>query len=207
MAAAPEQPPPGRPKAVAHPLGGLPRSGGGASEECLRVFFALWPPAAVAGALHRVAGAIAQQVGGRPMARDTLHQTLAFIGEVSAARVAALQELAAGLSACPGCTLVLDRLGYWRHNHIVWAAPSASPAELGLLAGRLGQALEGAGFPVEKRPFQPHLTLLRKVRNPPELPLLAPQAWPVEDFVLVASELTPEGSRYRVLERWPLAGG
>ena len=176
-------------------------------EARLRVFFALWPPAAVAAALHRVASAIAREAGGRPMARDTLHQTLAFIGEIPESRVAQLQELAAGLIDCPAGTLNLDRLGYWRHNHIVWAAPSAPSPPLGVLAERLGAALEGAGFRVEKRPFTPHVTLLRKVHNQPELPVLPPQKWPVDDFVLVASQLTPEGSTYRIIGRWPLAAG
>jgi RNA 2',3'-cyclic 3'-phosphodiesterase len=175
-------------------------------EARLRVFFALWPPATVAGALHLVATTIAKQAGGRPMARDTLHQTLAFIGDVPASRVANLEALAAGLTDCPAAAMSLDRLGYWRHNHIVWAAPSVPSAQLSLLAERLGLALERAGFPVEKRPFQPHITLLRNVHKLPDLPVLQGQEWPVDDFVLVASQLTPEGSQYRVLGRWPLAG-
>lgn len=176
------------------------------TDQRLRVFFALWPPPGVAGALHRVAETIRAQAGGRAMARDTLHQTLAFIGEVPAGRVAQLRELAAGLSDCPAATLTLDHLGYWRHNHIVWAAPTDPPPQLSRLAERLGQALEPAGFPVERRPFQPHLTLLRKVRTPPQLPDLPPLAWPVSEFVLAASDLGPEGARYRFLGRWPLAG-
>jgi RNA 2',3'-cyclic 3'-phosphodiesterase len=177
------------------------------TEARLRVFFALWPPTAVAGALHRVATAIARQAGGRPMDRDTLHQTLAFIGEVPTSRVADLQDLAAGLTDCPAGTLSLDHVGYWRHNHIVWAAPSVPSPQLSLLAERLGLALERAGFRVEKRPFQAHITLLRNVRNPPELPLLPRQEWPVDAFVLVASQLTPEGSRYQIIGNWPLAAG
>jgi 2'-5' RNA ligase len=177
------------------------------SERRLRVFFALWPPAEVAGALERVAMAIAQQAGGRPMARDSLHQTLAFIGEVPAERVADLEALASGLSDCPAAGLSLDHLGYWRHNRIVWAAPSAAPAELTLLAERLRLALAQAGFPTEDRPFRPHLTLLRNVPRPPDLPVLPQQLWPVDDFVLVASRLTPEGAHYRVLGQWPLAQG
>jgi RNA 2',3'-cyclic 3'-phosphodiesterase len=176
------------------------------AEPPLRLFFALWPPVAVAGELHRVAESIRAKAGGRAMARETLHQTLAFLGEVPAHRVAALRDLAAGLTDCPASTLTLDRLGYWRHNHIVWAAPSTPAVELALLAERLGRGLERAGFPVEKRPFQPHLTLLRNVRNPPVLPPLAPMAWPVADFVLVASELGPQGARYRTVAKWPLSG-
>src|SRR5574337_2181232 len=123
----------------------------------LRVFFALWPPPAVAGALHRVARTIASQAGGRAMARDTLHQTLAFIGDIPAGRVADLERVAAGLVDNPAGELKLDRLGYWRHNHIVWAAPSAPSESLARLAETLGMALADAGFAVEKRPFRPHI--------------------------------------------------
>ena len=176
-------------------------------EARLRVFFALWPPAAVAVALHRIASTVAREAGGRPMARDTLHQTLAFIGEVPESQVAELQKLAAGLADCAAGTLNLDQLGYWRHNHIVWAAPSMPTPSLSMLAERLGLVLERGGFRVEKRPFHPHITLLRNVRRVPDLPVLPSQQWPVDDFVLVASQLTPGGSRYRIIGRWPLAAG
>ncbi len=170
-----------------------------------RLFFALWPPEDVAGALHRVARQIQASQGGRAMRRDTLHLTLAFLGDVP---VAAMNRVLAAASAvAPGApfTFNLDTLGYWRHNCIVWASPGHPPPAMARLAGDLQDSLRSEGFDLESRPFRPHLTLLRKVVSAPELPSLPALTWPVDGFSLVASELSHEGARYRVLGRWPLA--
>lgn len=139
------------------------------------------------------------------MAQDTLHLTLAFLGEVPANRLPELQALGAQFQGTPGFTLVLDQLGYWPHNQILWAAPTASTTALGALAEDLGKALSGGGFKVEARSFRPHLTLLRQARFKAPLPELTLPPWPVEALVLVASNLTKSGPRYPVLGRWPLA--
>lgn len=173
-------------------------------EPGLRVFFALWPPAPVARALFETAQALRAHTGGRCMAEETLHQTLAFLGNVPAPRLAELQALAASLHR-PGCSLSLDRLGYWPHNQILWAGPGETPEPLGELAATLGKGLAVLGFPVERRPFRLHVTLLRKAQRAPLATAIPPLAWPVRDFVLVASRLEAPGPRYQVLGRWELA--
>ncbi|MBL8447643.1 MAG: RNA 2',3'-cyclic phosphodiesterase [Zoogloeaceae bacterium] len=169
-----------------------------------RLFFALWPPEEVASALHRVAHQIQASHGGRAMQRDTLHLTLAFLGDVPLASIPGLTAAASSLDPGPAFTLTLDELGYWRHNQIVWAGVRHPPAALTRLAGDLHERLRGGGFPLESRPFRPHLTLLRRVLAPVELPGLLALAWPVDAFVLMASELSHQGARYRVIGRWRL---
>lgn len=171
-----------------------------------RLFFALWPADEVAGALHATARAAHAGCGGRTMRRDTLHITLAFLGSVAAARVAAA-EAAAGRMSAPAFELELDRLGYWKHNRIVWAGCSAPPPALLDLASALTQELRAEGFMLDERPFAAHATLVRNARcasAPP--PLLAnPVRWPASDFALVESHAAAGGSRYAVRRRWPLA--
>lgn len=135
------------------------------------------------------------------MARDSLHLTLAFLGEVSLEQAAAARVAADGLRQ-PGFELCLDRLGYWRHNHILWAGGDCPP--LVTLAGRLQQALGRAGFQMEERPFATHLTLLRNARcaSPPDL--VEPVRWPVREFLLVASDPTSGRAAYRAVHRWAL---
>jgi 2'-5' RNA ligase len=59
---------------------------------------------------------------------------------------------------------------------------------------------------MDTRPFNPHVTLVRKAECAP-LPDSTPIIdWQVEDFVLVRSTLAPDGSRYETIGRWPLAG-
>ena len=76
---------------------------------------------------------------------------------------------------------------------------------MALLAADLRSRLQEEGFEPEKRPFAVHVTLLRKARDPGELPPLPAVEWPVKEFVLVRSTLSAGGSSYEVLERFALA--
>lgn len=179
----------------------------GAEEPSLRLFFALWPPNEVAQALHQLARRMAGQSGGRVMARDTLHLTLAFLGQVHTRRLAELRA-AAEATPLPGAfDLTLDHLGYWRHKHLLWAGCTTPPTALATLARGLGETLRARGFSLEARPFHPHLTLLRKAAQPLafEVPILPP--WRVTELVLVSSRTTPQGPHYPRLERWALGSG
>lgn len=134
---------------------------------------------------------------------DTIHLTLAFLGEADPERAAAA---ASGVRA-PRHELPIEQARYWPHNHIVWAGPWEMPPALAALAQSLGSALAKSGFELEERAFHAHVTLIRKARAKGALPLLPAVAWPVEDFALVRSELAAEGARYSVLERFALTRG
>lgn len=171
--------------------------------EVRRLFFALWPPAAVAKALHAAARGAHAADGGRLMRQETLHVTLAFLGDVALSRMGEVEAAATGVPVEP-FVLELDRLGYWKHNRIVWAGCGVTPAPLEQLAETLAGQLRAAGFPLETRRFAAHATLLRNAAAVAQLPpLAAPIVWPVADFALVASTPGTEGSRYKVLRRWP----
>ncbi len=141
-----------------------------------RLFFALWLPPACANALHAMAGAVVGRSGGRLMREDTLHLTLAFLGDVAERRLPALTELAAGL-VLPRVPVRLDRLGFWAHNHILFAGSSAPDPALAALADSLQETLKAAGFLAETRAFVPHVTMLRKLLHPGKLPVLPAQEW------------------------------
>ncbi len=157
----------------------------------MRLFFASWPPPAVARALAQWAREAQRGCGGRLTREDAIHLTLAFLGEadpqgaLATARAVRMRET----------SLPIDVARYWNHNRIVWAGPGAVPLELAALARALG----------ETRKFAGHVTLVRKAHPPAQLPPLPPLAWPVREFVLVNSTLGPEGPSYEVLERFALA--
>jgi 2'-5' RNA ligase len=166
-----------------------------------RVFFAIWPDAASAQALHQVARAAGAICGGRVVRRDSLHVTLAFLGDIPAERVAAATRVAYGIAA-EAFTLTLDRLGYWRHNRILWAG-GVSP-RLTFVAAALADGLRAADFALDTRPFVPHMTLLRDAHcaEPPPLPQAID--WSANEFVLAESRLSGDGARYDIVGRWPL---
>lgn len=134
---------------------------------------------------------------------DTLHLTLVFIGAATQAQLAALREAAGRVRAAP-CEVVLDRLGYWQHNHIVWAGCKSPAAGLFDLQATLAQNLVQAGFSIEARSFIPHVTLVRNARCGELPPLASPLHWRVLEFSLVESQLSSRGASYRELCSWRL---
>ncbi|MDG4552693.1 MAG: RNA 2',3'-cyclic phosphodiesterase [Candidatus Competibacter sp.] len=165
-----------------------------------RLFLALWPGDAERRQLAERAAAVA----GRRRVRDAnLHLTLVFLGATDAARLAAYEAALTDL-AVPSLELSLDRYGYWPRPRILWLGSSHTPPELYELVAELHRRLRGSGFAPERRAFQAHITLARKFPGPaPIHPLIMPIRWRVEDVALVESQESPEGSRYRVLRRWP----
>lgn len=176
------------------------------------MFFALWPPEDVAQALGDTAEALARRFGGRPTRRQTIHLTLAFLGDVALVELPKL--LAAGDQIdASAFSLNIDRVAYWSHNHLLWAGPGQAPASLLELRRQLVCALAEAGHPVATpdRPFAPHLSLVRRVTTPPagtdfpEAFRPAPLDWPCGSFVLVRSMATPAGSAYSIARSFALA--
>ena len=84
-----------------------------------------------------------------------------------------------------------------------WPPRETPPALAGLVAS-LGLELHRDEFILERRAFAAHVTLLRKAAAPKALPPLPEVAWPVREFALVRSHLSPRGSMYEPIERFPL---
>ncbi|MCC7483517.1 MAG: RNA 2',3'-cyclic phosphodiesterase [Burkholderiales bacterium] len=168
-----------------------------------RLFFAAWPPPEVQARLHAVAVSARRECGGRAVARENIHLTLVFLGEVERGRLEDIAAATAGVTGA-GCDLVVDRLDYWRHNGIVWAAADSCPDALAGLVERLAAALRGAGFRPEGRRYVPHVTLLRNARRAPAASAFPALVWPVREFVLFESRPRERGRAYEVLMRWRL---
>lgn len=177
-----------------------------------RVFFALWPPAEVADRLAEIAGNAAASFGGRATRRDTIHLTLAFLGDVPESRLPELCALADSVRG-PSFAMTLDRLGYWQHNRLLWAGCQASLVPLGELVSCLRNALVNSGFRVdaERQGFVPHVTLVRKIpasaglSENRQFPSFKALAWRADRFVLVRSRLSSSGSEYLILREFSLS--
>ena len=165
-----------------------------------RVFFALWPDDATRSAMSRATRLAVQACSGRPIAKDRLHLTVAFLGDVAPARV----ELARSVPPIEvgAFDLTLDAVGVWPESRILWLAPMAPPDALGALEAALWDGLVERGFHAEDRIYRPHVTLARRAR--PIDAEVAPVVWPVRDLALVESFKDRHNVHYEVLERWPL---
>lgn len=172
-------------------------------QENRRVFFAIWPDETALEKLSALAQAGGKLCGGRAMRPDSLHMTLVFIGAASPGQLECLKEAAAGVNAAP-FEMVIDRLGWWPHNRILWAGCHAVPSGERRLYDGLVQSIVAKGFQPDARPHVPHVTLVRHGHGVSLPDLQTPIRWWVREFSLVESFLQPSGARYRVLERWSL---
>lgn len=166
-----------------------------------RVFFALWPDARTAKRLHDLAREAYARCGGRQTRRENLHMTLAFVGDVAAERLEQLIAVGNRVGA-EAFMLSVDRLGGWRHNRIVWAGSREIPERLAGLVLRLNAGLAASGFPVERRGFAAHVTLLRNARSVVPEEVIAPIDWRVGGFALMVSQRREDGSHYLPLREW-----
>ena len=166
-----------------------------------RLFFALWPSPRARADLARLAQDVARVSGGNAVEGAKIHLTLAFLGEVDAARMSLAHAAAAALDAAP-FVMAIDRVGSFRRSRVAWASVSAVPEALIALQSGLERRLRASGFELEERPFRPHITLARKTRERVPAASIEPIAYPCDAVALVVSEL--RSGQYRTLESWPL---
>jgi 2'-5' RNA ligase len=166
-----------------------------------RVFFALWPDDATRAAISRSTREVVRLSSGRPIAKERLHITVAFLGELTGAGL----DVARGVPpiAVGGpFELALDTVGVWPESKILWLAPSVAPVPLGELEARLWDELAERGFRADERVYRPHVTLARRARAV-EAAVDAVH-WVVRDLALVESFPDGRNVHYEVLERWAL---
>jgi len=142
------------------------------------------------------------QLGGKCTRQESIHLTLAFLGDVALDKMGEVQAAAARAAFEP-FSFALDAAGCWNDNGVAWVGPRAMPQPLLRLVASLGRGLLNGGLRVDGRPYAAHVTVLRKARCKTIDLNIGPVQWRVEEFVLVRSELDAGGSRYRVIGRWP----
>jgi len=185
----------------------------------MRVFCAVELPAEVRA---RAAAHIESLRSAMPDARaswdraEKLHVTIKFLGEIEAARVPALSQAASRAVACvQPFALAIEGAGAFPSKgppRVLWLGVTDSNGGLARLQGSLEEASTEEGFPREKRPFHPHLTIarLRQPQGARRLAALhrergfAPAHFQVTELLVIRSELGPGGSRYTEISRHPL---
>ncbi|GHA70441.1 RNA 2',3'-cyclic phosphodiesterase [Cognatilysobacter bugurensis] len=167
-----------------------------------RLFFALWPDAAVRTRIDAATESLAAAPGARRVRAERLHLTLHFLGDVPDGACNGVRDAGAAVAA-DRFDLVLDRAGGFARARVAWLGCSHTPAALIDLHAQLGAALRERGFAVESRPFAPHVTVRRDVRRPTADASIEPIDWPVDAFVLIESR---KGCGYVEIGRWPLRG-
>ena len=180
-------------------------AGEAARAKALRLFYALLPHDVARTALATAAAEVARATGGRAPRPENMHLTVAFLGRLPAGRLADLSAIGAAAAArASPFDLTLTKLGVFRDAGIAWLGVDRMPAELHKLVEALRGELRSHALPVERRPFQAHVTLARRCTRPWNGAAPAPIAWHVDALALMSSETLPEGPRYRDIARWRL---
>ena len=147
---------------------------------------------------------------------ENLHVTLKFLGETESAKLGALQNVLAGVRSPDPVNLEFRGMGFFpneKRPRVFWTGMEASP-NLKTLAADTDHAAHRLGFPLEERPFTPHLTLARF--SLPGIPPKLLQAvnentgksfgsLHTREFHLVESKLKPTGAEYTTLQTFRFA--
>jgi 2'-5' RNA ligase len=175
----------------------------------IRLFVAIALPDSVADGLLAMQSGVP---GARWSAREQLHLTLRFIGEVDGRDANAIDESLATISA-PRFTLELKGVGAFggKNPRALWAGVAANEPLLHLQR-KIESAMQRLGLPAEERKYTPHVTLARLRATPAgrvmdflaDHSLYASLPYEVNCFALFSSRLTPNGSIYVVEREYPL---
>ncbi len=170
-----------------------------------RLFLALWPTDEFRAQIEASTVAISRASGGRLIPPRNYHVTLLFLGDVPAARVAAVQEACARLAGSPAFELNFDSVEAWGRKLLCLVSSMPPPAAATDLAARLRSSLGGDVQRQDEHEFRPHITLARDLPRGQQTRNVEILRQKVTDFVLAESVRDASGSQYSVLTRWPLS--
>lgn len=175
----------------------------------MRLFVALVPPPIVVAALPHVPGGV------RPVPRDQVHLTLAFLGDHPAH-----EPLVECLDAVVrGPAPVLQTIGAGAFGTAVWVGLGGDVERLAELATSVQAAVAEAGVDLEDRSWRPHLTVGRTrgravsrghgrdLLEPTVLAALGDHAGPRAPWTevrLVRSQLGRTGAHHETVAHWTL---
>jgi 2'-5' RNA ligase len=184
----------------------------------MRLFLAINLPAAVVDALDRAAAPLRDAA---PMLRwvppGKWHLTVRFIGDQPLERVPEIRAAIDGATRRHAeAPLALGGVGAFpnfRRARVVWVGVAPDP-RLEMLHHDIETACVAAGLEHEGRPFRPHVTIARVPPGVDEQLLRAlsraaravrfSDRFDAASVDLMASELAPDGPRYRLLHSSPL---
>ena len=174
----------------------------------MRLFIALELPDELREALAETQGMLRGCMKGRFVGSDSLHLTLAFLGNVEAHRIPDIEE-ALG-RACAGHAAIdtsLGELGSFgrRSKATLWQAVHPK-RELAALASDVRAELRRTGFSFDEKTFLPHITLMRNADvSAGVLPMPEIARGTVETVTLFKSDLSGPRPLYEGLYSCELA--
>jgi len=184
----------------------------------MRLFLAINLPSSVTGAIdHEAAALRAAAPALRWIPPEKWHLTVRFIGEQPVERVGEIRDALDGATARHAdAPLAIGGVGAFpnfRRARVVWIGVAPDP-RLEMLHHDIESACVALGMEHEGRAFRPHVTIARVPPGVDEGTLRAlsrvargvrySEVIDATSVDLMASELAPDGPRYRLLHSSPL---
>jgi 2'-5' RNA ligase len=142
---------------------------------------------------------------GRVVAKSNYHLTLVYLGETSHAKKASVhQALKTLVPTLSPCTLPLSSIQTFKKGttHIVYVDVIKTDA-LETIQNAVHASMTSLNFSLDPRPYTPHITLARKVKNkPPNIPVN--EMVTVNAITLFLSHRIKGELTYTPLETYPL---
>jgi 2'-5' RNA ligase len=143
---------------------------------------------------------------------ENLHLTLRFLGDVEEGQIPEVHQAVASAAGGGGpFALRPGAFGAFPNVHrprVLYVSLEGDVERLRGLQRRVEGELVGRGFPKEDRPFSPHLTIGRAMRDrrvsidlPPLPPETAPPEMIVREVLIMKSDLRPGGPIYTPVAR------
>ena len=171
----------------------------------MRLFVAAEIPDGCYDALCETSAALRTFVRGRYVGPDLFHVTLAFLGEVSAARLGEVAYLMRkGCAEVAPFHTTLGGLGTFGRasSADLWQGFAEGRDEWDALAQGVRAALRDGGFDIDEKGFIPHVTLMRRADVAHGvLPMPCVDGGVVSSVALFSSDLSGDRPRYEALER------
>lgn len=157
----------------------------------------------------------------RPVAPESLHITLAFLGYLPEREIEGLAAIVVAAARTAPEIELRDPVPRPQRRPRLFALPAVSPESVALQSGLQERLVAKRLYKPEKRPFWPHVTVARvhregrgskrpaRVSRPPgPLPKALLQATSCVRMTLYRSDLRPQGAEYTRLAQveLPLAG-
>ena len=178
-------------------------SASGSTGARLRLFFAAVPDRVAREQIAAASRSLSLEPGARRVPRENYHMTLAFVGDVAASQLPVMLKVGAAQKEC-AFSVTFDTYEYWPKPGVIVAAAHLVPAGLQRLWRQLHHELAGQPRALESERLRPHVTLARKVSQPPVLQAMSAFDWRVRDFCLMRSDTSGIQSAYTVVDTWSL---
>ena len=151
-----------------------------------------------------------------------IHLTLKFLGDTPLEQVANIKKsVSEAVDSISVFEVALDGVGVFpnlKKPRVLWVGLKDPHKHLNVLQENIDAKMMKLGFPGERKNFAPHLTLARikhakgKIKESFEdlkreiesVPPMDSEFFQVDSVRLIQSELTPKGSIYTILEKFPL---